>query len=59
MTQQQLDIKTMQELIKLKKEKPDEYQEFLGGMEEVMKDIMNITTKLAIKLAKDMEAKFP
>jgi len=46
-----ISIKEMQELIKMKNENPEEYEQFLQDFKGVMKD----TLKIAREVAEDLE----
>lgn len=55
---QNMDIKPIIELIKMKKDKPDEYKQFLIDLEDVLRDVSKITTKIGMEIAKEVEEEF-
>lgn len=50
-----VDIKMLQELVKLKKEKPEEYKELISGIKEIMKDLAKMSEQVADELQKEGE----
>ena len=43
----------LQELVKMRKEKPEEYKELMEGLGEVLMDLVKMTKKLAKKWEDD------
>ena len=50
-----VDIKMLQELVKLKKEKPEEYKELIDGIKDIMKDLAKMGEQVADELQKEGE----
>jgi hypothetical protein len=53
-----IDFKSMMELIKMKKEKPEEYKQFLADFGGVAMDVTTILAKISVKLGKEIDAGF-
>ena len=51
---EQIQINEMRELIELKRESPEEYQEFLKGFEDVTSDIVSIALKIGVEVQKQV-----
>ena len=49
-----IDLKLLMEMIALKKEKPEEYKEFLKGMKGVMKDLSTVTQETVTEMEKEL-----
>jgi len=48
----ELDFQNIMELCKLKREKPDEYKQFMEDFESVAMDVVELTARLNQKLDK-------
>ena len=49
------DVEELRKLVEWKKEKPDEYKQFLNDMKDVMLDLMKVSLELAKELDKTIE----